>query len=263
MPWQRIKDSVEVKLFRDGEELYVVAKSGGRQDKEMAMRRQKLARLLRALRGMRHETSRDRWLLRLGAAQSKAGRAASLAQIHWPAARTGKRKKDQRLEPGGFTFTLKKEELKEAQLYDGHDLLRSNRSGKEPEWLWRLYLLLVEIEAVFKSFKNDLGLRPICHSVEPRVEAHIFVCFLAHGLPVTLKQRLSARAPGLTPRAVLETLAGAPMLDLEVPTTDGRWLVMSRYTRPEQAVELWLARLKMKLPEPPPPRLSVERKLTL
>ena len=262
LPWQKIKDSVEVKLFREGEELYVVAKSGGRQDKEMALRRKKLARLLWALRGLRRETSRDRLWLRLGAAKSKAGRAASLVEINRPlAAKTKGKKKGQRVEPGGFTFQLKKEELKEAELYDGHDLLRSNLSDKEPEWLWKLYILLVEIEAVFKSFKNDLGLRPIHHSVEPRVEAHVFVCFLAYGLHVTLRQRLSALAPGLTPRAVLETLAGVQMLDWEVPTSDGRWLVMSRYTQPEKAVELLLARLKMKLPEQPPPRLSTEKQL--
>jgi len=104
----------------------------------------------------------------------------------------------------------------------------------------KLYILLVEIEAVFKSFKNDLGLRPIYHSVQPRVEAHIFVCFLAYCLQVTLRQRLNALAPGLTPRAVLETMAGVQMLDLELPTSDGRWLVMSRYTQPEKAVELLL-----------------------
>ena len=147
------------------------------------------------------------------------------------------------------------------ELYDGHYLLRSNLSDKEPEWLWKLYMLLVEIEAVFKSFKNDLGLRPIYHSVQPRVEAHIFVCFLAYCLHVTLEQRLSALAPGLTPRAVLETLAGVQMLNVEVPTTDGGWLVMSRYTQPEKAVGLLLARLKMKLPERPPPTLSAQRKL--
>jgi len=262
LPWQKIKDTVEVKLFREGAELYVVAKSGGRQDKEMAMRRKKLARLLWALRRMRRETSRDRLLLRLGAAKAKAGRAASLVEINLPvAAQTKKKKQGQRVEPGSFTFQLKKEELKEAELYDGHYLLRSNLSDKEPEWLWKLYILLVEIEAVFKSFKNDLGLRPIYHSVEPRVEAHIFVCFLAYCLHVTLQQRLRALAPGLTPRAVLETLAGVQMLDLEVPTTDGRWLVLSRYTQPERAVALLLAQLKMKLPEQPPPRLSTEKKL--
>src|ERR1022692_691754 len=106
-----------------------------------------------------------------------------------------------------FSFALKKEKLKESELYDGHYLLRSNLSDKEPDWLWKLYMLLVEIEAVFKSFKNDLGLRPIYHSVEARVEAHIFVYFLAYCMQVTLRQRLTALAPGLTPRAVLETLA--------------------------------------------------------
>lgn len=265
LPWQKIKDTVEVKLFREGTELYVVAKSGGRQAKEIAMRRKKLARLLWALRGMRRETSRDRLLMRLGAAKAKAGRAAALVEIHLPAtAKTKKQGKPQiqKLAPGSFTFQLKKEELKEAELYDGHYLLRSNLSDKGPEWLWKLYMLLVEIEAIFKRFKNDLGLRPIYHWVEARVEAHIFVCFLAYGLHVTLQQRLRALAPGLTPRAVLETLAGVQMLDLEVPTTDGRWLVMSRYTQPAKAVALLLTRLKMKLPEQPPPRLSTERKLT-
>ena len=181
LPWQKIKDAVEVKLFREGEELYVVAKSGGRQEKEMAMRRQKLARLLWTLRALRRETSRDRLLLRLGAAKAKAGRAASLVKIDLPAAApAGRNKKSEKLPVGSFSFQLKKEELKEAELYDGHYLLRSNLSDKEPEWLWKLYILLVEIEAVFKSFKNDLGLRPIYHSVQSRVEAHIFVCFLAY-----------------------------------------------------------------------------------
>ncbi len=266
LAWQKIKDTVEVKLFREDQELYVVAKSGGRQEKENAMRRKKLARLLWALRALRRETSRDRLLLRLGAAKSKAGLAAKLVEIQLPAAAAAPSKKKntaQKIPPGSFSFRLNKPLLQEAELYDGHYLLRSNLSHQEPEWLWKLYMLLVEIEAVFKSFKNDLGLRPIYHSVEPRVEAHIFVCFLAYCLQVTLKQRLNALAPGLTPRAALETLAGVQMLDLEVPTSDGRWLMMSRYTQPDQAVELLLGQLKMKLPEQAPPRLSAERKLAL
>jgi hypothetical protein len=258
LPWHKIKGTIEVKLFGEGTELYVVAKSGGRRDKETAMRRKKLARLLRALRGLRRETSRDRLLQRLGAAKSEAGRAASLLEIHLPAAVPAPGKKPgQRVAPGSFTFKLKKEALKEAELYDGHYLSRSNLSDKEPEWLWKLYIRLVEIEAVFKSFKNDLGLRPIYHSVE----AHIFICFPAYCLQVTLKQRLDALAPGLTPRAALETLAGMQMLDLELRATDGRWLIMSRYTQPEKAVALLLAQLKMKLPDQPPPRLSIEKQL--
>ena len=203
-------------------------------------------------------------LRRLGAAKAKAGRAAALVAINVPDAPPGGKKKNKapKLEPGSFTFHLRKEALKEAELSDGHYLLRSHLSDREPEWLWKLYTLLVVIEAVFKSFKHDLGLRPIYHSVEPRVEAHVCVCFLAYCLHVTLPQRVNALAPGLTPRAVLETLAGVQRLDLEVPTSDGRWLVLSRYTQPEQAVALVLARLQMRLPDQPPPRLSAQRQLT-
>ena len=262
LAWHKIKDTVEVKLFREGEELWVVAKSSGRQAKETAMRRKKLATLLWTLRSLRRESSRDRLLLRLGAAKSKAGRAASLVEVQLPTPQKGTKKKKQQVEPGSVHFRLRQEALQESELYDGHYLLRSNLSDQEPEWLGKLDMLLVEIEAVFKSFKNDLGLRPIYHSVEARVEAHIFVCFLAYCLYVTLRQRLSALAPGLTPRAVLETLAGIQMLDLEMPTSDGRWLVMSRYTQPDKAVALLLARLKLQLPEQPPPRLSAQRKLT-
>jgi len=136
LAWQKIKDTVEVKLFREDQELYVVAKSGGRQEKENAMRRKKLARLLWSLRGMRRETSRDRLLLRLGAAKSKAGRAAKLVEIHLPAPLgPQKMNKTQKLEPGSFSFRLNQQALKDAELYDGHYLLRSNLTDKEPEWL--------------------------------------------------------------------------------------------------------------------------------
>jgi hypothetical protein len=266
LPWQKVKDTVEVKLFREDTELYVVARSDGRQAKENAMRRKKLAQLLRTLRGMRRETSRDRLLLRLGAAKARAGRAAALVDIQVPApvpAPKGAKSPTPKLAPGSFTFKLRKEALKDAELYDGYYLLRSNLSDKEPEWLWKLYMLLVEIEGVFKSFKNDLSLRPIYHSVERRVDAHIFVSFLAYCLHVTLRERLRALAPGLTPRAVLETLAGVQMLDLELPTTDGRWLMLSRHTQPAPAVALVLGQLKLKLPEQSPPRLSAEKKLTM
>src|ERR1039457_3998376 len=132
LAWQKIKDTVEVKLFRQGQELYVVAKSGGRQEKENAMRRKKLARLLWTLRAMRRETSRDRLLLRLGAAKSKAGTAAKLVEIQIPAApvHPPKKSKTQKLEPGSFTFRLNRAALKEAELYDGHYLLRSNQIGR-------------------------------------------------------------------------------------------------------------------------------------
>jgi hypothetical protein len=256
LPWQQVQGTVEVKLFREDKELYVVAKSDGRRQKEIAIRRKKLARLLWTLRGMRRETSRDRLLQRLGAARQKAGRAAAFVRVQVPAA-------DQPINRASFRFTVDQEKLADAELYDGHYLLRTNLTQDEPAWLWKLYMLLVEIEAVFRTFKHDLQVRPLYHSLEARVEAHLFVSFLAYCLWVTLKQQLRALAPGLTPRQALDQLAGVQMLDVELPTTDGRLLTLSRYTQPEPAVRLLLQQLKFNLPEQPPPRLIAGQKLEL
>jgi hypothetical protein len=84
LPWTTVRDTVAVKLFQQAGELYVVARSDGRQQKEIAIRRQKLARRLRTLRGLRQETQRDRLLMRWGAAKAKAGRVASLVAVRWP-----------------------------------------------------------------------------------------------------------------------------------------------------------------------------------
>jgi hypothetical protein len=254
LAWQKIKDTVEVKLFHEQQELYVVAKSTGRRQKEIAMRRQKLARLLWALRGMRRETSRDQLLMRLGAAKHRAGRAYGFVKIKRP-------EEGEAVSRQTFSFALDRKKLRTVELYDGHYLLRSNLTDKEPAWLWQLYILLVEVEAVFRSFKNDLLIRPVYHQLEGRAEAHIFVCFLAYCLWVTLKKRLQALAPGLTPRSALDQLAGIQMLDVEMPTTDGRWLTLTRYTQPSPTVRLLLERLHWQLPEQPPPRLSERREL--
>jgi hypothetical protein len=264
LPWQKIKDTVGVKLFREGEELYVAAKSGGRQAKEIARRRKKLAHLLGTLRGLRRERSRDRLLLRLGAAQSKASRAAALVEISVPAAvSTGKtQNKKQKVEPGSFTFRLKKAALQEAELYDGHYLWRSNLSDKEPEWLWKLYILLVEIEAVFKSFKNNLGLRPIYHSMEPRAEAHIFVCFLAHCLQRDAAAALE-RAGARTDAAGGAGDAGRGA-DAGLGSADQRWaLAGDEPIHPAGPSGGTLAgAAKLKRPEQPPPRRRAQRKRT-
>lgn len=255
-PWSKVRDTVEVKLFKEADELYVVARSDGRQQKEIAIRRKKLARLLRTLRGLRKETQRDRLLMRWGAAKSAAGRAVSMVEVKLP-------QKDEEISAQTFSFRVRKEKLKEAELFDGHYLLRSNLSDKEPEWLWQLYMLLVQIESVFRCFKNDLGIRPIYHQNEARVEAHILVCFQAYCLWVTLQQRLRPLAPGLTPRQALEQLSGVQMLDVEIPTTDGRWLQLTRYTQPDKAVQLLLQRLGKSLPEQPPPKLISQKTLEL
>src|ERR1700694_4511032 len=227
LPWQKVRDSVQVKLFSQDGEMYVLAKSEGRQQKEIAIRRKKLARLLWKLRAMRRSCpKRDRLLMRVGAAKTEAGRAFGFVQIHLP-------KAGQEVTRKSFTFQLDKVKLKEAQLRDGHYLLRTNMVAEDPAVLWDRYMQLTQIEAAFKCLKSDLGIRPIYHQLEHRVEAHILVAFLAYCLSVTLKHRLQLHAPGLTPRAVLEKLAALQMFDVLFHTTDGRCLTMPRYTEPQ------------------------------
>jgi hypothetical protein len=154
-----------------------------------------------------------------------------------------------------FRFELLQDKLRDAQERDGHYLLRGFAAGDQAAPLWERYMQLTEIEAAFRTLKSDLQLRPIRHHVELRIEAHILVCFLAYCLNVTLRKRLQAHAPGLTSRAVLETLSGILMLDVHVPLADGRELVMPRYTQPEAEHRLVLEKLDWQLPPQPPPRI--------
>jgi transposase len=241
---------VEVKLFSQDGELYVLAKSEGRQAKEIAIRRKKLARLMRKLRAMRRSCpKRDQLLMRVGAAKTEAGRAFGFVKLHLP-------KAGQEVTRETFTFQVDKAKLKAAQHRDGHYLLRTNLVAEDPAVLWDRYMQLVQIEAAFKCLKSELGIRPIYHQLEHRVDAHILIAFLAYCLTVTLKQRLQTHAPGLTPRAVLEKLAAIQTLDVCFPTTDGRWLVMPRYTEPEPDLALLLHQLRIVLPQQPRPRLK-------
>jgi len=248
-PWQDVRDSVRVKLVEDGDETYVLARSEGRREKEQGMRRRRLRKLIKRLRQLQSQAlTRDELLLKLGAAKKEAGKAYGLLTIKTPA-------KDEPVTPQTFRFSLDRKKLREARRREGGYLLRSNIAADDPAHLWSLYLHLVEIEQVFKELKSDLAIRPIHHQLENRIEAHIFVAFLAYCLMVTLKQRLKALAPGLTPKAVLEKLAAIQMIDVELPTTDGRIIVLSRHTEPEDDHRLLLQRFKLDFPAQPPPKI--------
>jgi transposase len=250
LPWQKVRESVQVKLYEHEGELYVLARSDGRQAKEIAMRRKRVARLLRKLRAMRRSLpSRDRLLLRIGAAKKEAGRAYGFVMIRLPLATEPVTRQT-------FHFQVDKSKLTKAQQRDGHYLLRSNLTAEDPAVLWTRYVQLTQIEAVFRSLKSELGIRPIYHRLESRVDAHILIAFLAYCLQVTLKNRLQIHAPGLTPTAVLEKLGTMQMIDVCIPTCDGRWLILPRYTQPAKDLQVLLEQVQMTLPPQPPPRIT-------
>ena len=252
LPWQEVRDSVQVKLYQHEGELYVLARSDGRQAKENAMRRKRLARLLRKLRAMRRSLpARDPLLLRIGAAKKEAGRAFGFVKLHVPPPGEAVTRQN-------FHFHVDKKKLDRAQQRDGHYLLRSNLTAEDPAVLWTRYVQLTQIESVFRSLKTDLGIRPIYHRLESRVDAHILIAFLAYCLQVTLKNRLQVHAPGLTPTAVMEKLSTIQMIDVWIPTRDGRWLILPRYTQPAPDLKVLLEQIQLALPSQPPPRITAQ-----
>jgi transposase len=251
LSWQAVRPGVEVKLLAHEQELYVLAKSVDRVNKERAMRRRQLRALLKRLKelqAMKFNSSQT-LLLKLGAAKGKYRAAWRLIDITLPESKAHSANVT-------FSFRLNRQKLREVRRREGRYLLRTNLTGREPAQLWQFYIQLVEIEAVFKNLKDDLQLRPIYHQLPHRIEAHIFVAFMAYCLHVTLKARLRPVAAGLTPRAVLDKFATIQMLDVKFPTTDGRTLMLSRYTEPDTDHKLLLEQLKLTLPPQPPPRIS-------
>lgn len=249
LPWQVAREGVSVKLLVEDQELFVLAESKDRVNKERAMRRRQLKALWQRLKKLQTmKLKRDELLKKLGAALHEYPTAKRLVQTTVAA------------QSAELSFALQKDKLRQARKREGRYLLRSNIvSGSPPEELWQYYIQLTEVEAAFKNLKDDLALRPIHHQLEHRIEAHIFICFLAYCLQVTLRRRLRDLAPGLTARSVLEKFATMQMLDVHLPTTDQRTVILTRYTHPETDVQLLLQQLKLELPPQPPPKITAPK----
>jgi transposase len=249
-PWQQVRDVVNVKRLSQDGELYIMARSEGRVSKERGIRRRRLKKLWNRLKELQSQTlTRDNLLLKLGAAKKQAGRVYSLVEINLP-------KPNESVNQETFTFSLRKNKLRTVRQREGCYLLRSNLISQDPAKLWEYYIQLTEIEQVFKELKHDLSVRPIYHQTDKRIDAHIFVSFMAYCLLTTLKHRAKQKAPGLTPRSVIEKFSAMQMVDVHLPTTDQRLLILPRYTQPDPDQRLLLAQLKLVLPDQPPPRIA-------
>jgi hypothetical protein len=244
-PWRQAREGVEVKLLRQDDDLYVFAQSADRINKERAMRRRQLKWLWARLKKLAEiEVSRDEMLMKLGAARSKAPSAWRLVET------------DVDEETGRLTFSLDRKKLRKVRRREGRYLLRTNLTEDDPAKLWQYYVQLVAVEEAFKTLKGDLAIRPVFHQSEQRIEAHIFVAFLAYCLQITLTRWLNGLAPGLTARSALTKFAAVQMIDVHLPTTDGREIILSRYTEPEPELRLLIDRMKLALPAQPPPKIA-------
>lgn len=244
-PWVKAREDVRVKLLARDQELYVFAESRERIAKERSMRRRQLKWLWQRLKQLSTmKLTRESLLMKLGAAQSKVPAAWRLVTVELA------------VEGTSFGFWLSRKKLREVRRREGRYLLRTNLTESDPAKLWEYYLRLVAVEEAFKTLKGDLAIRPIYHQREQRIEAHIFIAFLAYCLHVTLGHRLKNLAAGLTTRSVLEKFCAVQMIDVHIPTTDGRELILSRYTQPEPELKLLLEQLRIALPPQPPPKIT-------
>jgi transposase len=247
-PWAKVRDGVNVKRLATEEDVYVLAQSDARIGKERGMRTKRLRRYIERLKAIQGQSlTRDQLLMKLGAAKHDAGRAASLVKVAIP---------KEASTTASLEFKLDRDKLRQVRRREGRYLLRTNLTAGEPTQLWKFYIQLTEVEQAFKEIKHDLAIRPIYHQLESRIEAHIFVAFLAYGLQVTLKAQLKQLAGGTTPRAVIEKFKTMQMVDVLLPTTDGRELTLSRYTQPEPEHRMLLEQLRLELPRQPPPKIT-------
>lgn len=238
------------------------AESRDRIHKERAMRQRQLKGLVKRLKQLQQMKFNDtrQLLLKLGEAKGRYRAAWRLIEVVLPKPAASKTP-PQPATSGAtnqltFSFRLDRHKVRQVRY-----LLRTNLCGRDPEDLWQFYLQLTEVEAAFKNLKDDLQLRPIYHQLERRIEAHIFLAFMAYCLHITLRAQLKPLAPGLTSRAVLDKLASIQMLDVHLPITDGRTLILSRYTEPNPDQRLLLERLGLTLPPQPPPRITAAGQL--
>jgi hypothetical protein len=264
-PWEQVHQGMRVKLLEQQGEVFVLAQSRDRRAKENAMRRRKLKALLKGLNHLRSQMiskprrrklPRDQVIRRVAVLRKTAGRIASFVTVREPGPQ-------EEVNRQTFTYAFHHERWRQSTERDGSYILRAwlpegdwpAGMEKQAPVLWQWYMQLTHVEEAFKTLKSELHLRPIHHQLEHRVEAHILVAFLGYCLHATLRRQLQKHAPGLTPRETLKNLAAIKMVDVHLPTTDGRTLILPRFTEPEPAQQMILEKLGLALPPQPPPRI--------
>lgn len=280
--WQKVQEGISVKVAKadatkekdaSGAEVevpgdtFVLTKSEARSLKETAMRAKKIRRAMRTLFALdarvgrakwrkaepsRRALARDELVGRLAVAKREAGRAWRMIDVTIP-------KEGEKVTKETFSWRLDWERIREARAEDeGTYLLRTNLPDCDPKTLWRRYMIQGEIEYAFREMKNDLGLRPVYHSLDDRIEAHVFAAFVALCLLQTLRAIARDRAPGLTPRQVIDKFREIRMVDVVMPTTDGRVVTLPRRVEPRKDVALLIDQLGLTLPAQPPPKVTGE-----
>lgn len=249
--WQKASSEVEVKLCPNDNDVYVLARSQGRVQKEQAMRRRVLQACVRDLIKLKRSVVRGS----LKDSKLIERRIAHLEERHRPMWRFLKHcrydESNKRIH-----WEWNRQKWQAAVNRDGAYLLRAHWPGQHSAAeLWQTYVQLTEAEAAFRTMKSEIKVRPIWHQLGHRVEAHIMIAFLGYAMHVCLKKLAEKKAPSLTSWQVLQHLRKIMLVDVEFDTADGRAITLPRITIPEKEQAALLLQLGWTLPEQPPPRI--------
>lgn len=251
--WTQVQDGLEARLVEhpdgQGSEKYVLCRSTARAEKERAM-------LARQTENLTAELSKiDAWLQRTPQNdRERVGRRIGRVLGQYPAAARvlhAHVQYDAQDRACALTFFSDLAAGQKAHIRGGAYLLRTNCTETDPAQIWRWYIQLIAAEAAFRTAKSDLGLRPIFHHLESRVDAHILVCFLALALWRTLEQWMNAKGLGTCARKLIAAIASIKSMDVILPVERNAQRLDMRLrvvAKPEKDTALLLAHLGLQLP---------------
>ena len=247
--WREVEAGIEVKLCALGDgsstDTFILCRSRARIEKEKAILERFLGRvetgLAKIAQALEQGTLKDssRAERRIGRLLGKNTRAERHFEVEMKSTEAGLR----------LTWQRRAVQDRWAQHSQGCYLLRTNLTGHSPEQLWKTYIQLTQVEAAFRATKNELGLRPVGHQKEDRVQAHIFICFLGLVVWKSLELRLAEHGLGNSPRKVLEEFAKWKSMDVLLPTDTGHQLRLRLISQPDQALGILLREMSLKAPK--------------
>lgn len=251
--WEAVYEDIEVKLVKEDnaykDELFILCRSTQRKEKEKAILENHKKRLEEELKKIQKAirvgklTESEKASKRIGRWLGRYVRAEKLFEVELIKDSEGKLK--------DLSMEYKKERVEWAEKINGKYLLRTNMTEREPKKLWKMYMQLNQAETAFRMSKSDLGLRPIFHHREDRVQAHIFICFLALAMWKTLELWMDSKGLGKSQEKIMKEFREIRSVDVIVPVKDRASLRLRVIGKPDMHVQILIAKLGIKLPNRP------------
>jgi transposase len=221
------KSRVWIKRRQQGDEVYILCLSEGREAKDRAIRETHEQRLRKDLERLKARiekgqlTKGEKIHQAIGRLQERYPRVARYYRVDYdPEAKALRWQED------GEKKVI-------AEKLDGGYVLKTDRQDLTAEEIWHTYILLTRVEAAFRAMKSPLLERPIFHHLEKRTQTHIFLCVLAYHLLVAMEKRFLDRGVHTSWWTLREQLSTHQVITVVLPTTDGKVLKIRKGTTPE------------------------------